>query len=291
MSQTEQHCACNHPELVMLPVRGFGLAVDPSGLVPAPGPAPVCRERVDQDMHIYINGNLQTSGDGLSPQTAVKSFEDGVLALSRYDGCNLHAAHLHFLPLEDQLASYPDIGIYPGTYATFTTFHLSGDSHESTRLGWCNVYPGCHAFVADVCLTCLRKCSSFVPLRNNVAFKPGEKKYAIMSQYGGAVSLTPESNIYFHAGAYHSCAFVLSSMLYNVTSCKMHTLGPVSVDTGFLCAVRNAVINLNDTVDYTNCTAVSGMKYYANFLSNICTGGKTLPGSLDGQVYNGSIYA
>lgn len=44
MSQTEQHCACNHPELVMLPVRGFGLAVDPSGLVPAPGPAPVCRE-------------------------------------------------------------------------------------------------------------------------------------------------------------------------------------------------------------------------------------------------------
>lgn len=36
MSQTEQHCACNHPELVMLPVRGFGLAVDPSGLAPRP---------------------------------------------------------------------------------------------------------------------------------------------------------------------------------------------------------------------------------------------------------------
>ena len=147
MSQTEQHCACNHPELVMLPVRGFGLAVDPSGLVPAPGPAPVCRERVDQDMHIYINGNLQTSGDGLSPQTAVKSFEDGVLALSRYDGCNLHAAHLHFLPLEDQLASYPDIGIYPGTLRHVHHFSSSGDSHESTRLAGARVSGLSHAFV------------------------------------------------------------------------------------------------------------------------------------------------
>ena len=69
MSQTEQHCACNHPELVMLPVRGFGLAVDPSGLAPAPVPALGCRERVDQDMHIYIDGNLSESGDGLSPET------------------------------------------------------------------------------------------------------------------------------------------------------------------------------------------------------------------------------
>lgn len=38
MSQTEQHCACDPSNLVMLPVRGFGLAVDPSGLVPGTRP-------------------------------------------------------------------------------------------------------------------------------------------------------------------------------------------------------------------------------------------------------------
>ena len=112
-----------------------------------------------------------------------------------------------------------------------------------------------------------------------------------MSQYGGTISCAAGSEIYFHAGTYHSCVFTMHSMFNNGGNCKFHTLGPVSVETGFLCGTRNAAINLTETVDYTNCTAVSGMKYYANFLSNIYTGGKTLPGSLDGQVYNGSIYA
>ena len=87
MSQNNE-CGCGHPQLTMLPVHGFGLAVDASGLVPAPVPTPTGRERVDHDMHIYVNGNLSASGDGLSPETAVKSYEDAVLALSRYDGCN-----------------------------------------------------------------------------------------------------------------------------------------------------------------------------------------------------------
>lgn len=113
MSQTEQHCACDPSNLVMLPVRGFGLAVDPSGLVPAPAPVLTCRERVDRDMHIYINGNLETSGDGLSPETAVKGYADAVLALSRYDGCNTHAAHFHFADLDGEDDAYPDLGVFP----------------------------------------------------------------------------------------------------------------------------------------------------------------------------------
>lgn len=291
MSQTEQHCACDPSKLVMLPVRGFGLAVDPSGLAPAPGPATACRERVDQDMHIYIDGNLSESGDGLSPETAVKSYADAVLALSRYDGCNTHAAHFHFADLDGADDAYPDLGVFPHNYATFRTLAIAGVSHETTNLGTCIVHPGCEVYISDACLTCARNFSSFVQLRSSIAFNPRNKKYAIMSQYGGVVSCAADSEIYFHSGTYASCVFVMHSMFYNSGSCKFHTLGPVSVETGFLCGTRNAAINLNEAVDYTNCTAVSGKKYYANFLSNIYTGGKTLPGSLDGQVYNGSIYA
>ena len=100
MSQNNE-CGCGHPQLTMLPVHGFGLAVDASGLVPAPVPTPTGRERVDHDMHIYVNGNLSASGDGLSPETAVKSYEDAILALSRYDGCNMRVATIHFADLDD----------------------------------------------------------------------------------------------------------------------------------------------------------------------------------------------
>lgn len=68
--------------MTMLPL---GLDLDLSALRPDPVPMPVCRERVGQDMHIYIDGNLAESGDGLSPATAVKNYEDAVLALSHYD--------------------------------------------------------------------------------------------------------------------------------------------------------------------------------------------------------------
>ena len=241
-------------------------------------------------MHIYINGNLETSGDGLSPETAVKGYADAVLALSRYDGSNTHAAHFHFADLDGADDAYPDLGVFPHNYATFRTLAIAGVSHETTNLGTCIVHPGCEVYISDACLTCARNFSSFVQLRSSIAFNPRNKKYAIMSQYGGVVSCAADSEIYFHSGTYASCVFVMHSM-FNSGSCKFHTLGPVSVETGFLCGTRNAAINLNEAVDYTNCTAVSGMKYYANFLSNIYTGGKTLPGSLDGQVYNGSIYA
>ncbi len=290
MSQTEQHCACDPSNLVMLPVRGFGLAVDPSGLVPAPAPVLTCRERVDRDMHIYINGNLETSGDGLSPETAVKGYADAVLALSKYDGCNQHAAHLHFLSLEDTEATYPDFTVFSNTYSTFTSLRISGESYETTHLGVCSFQMGTVIAVSEVSMRSLASLGSHTSISGDVAFKANGESYAMNVNYGGCLYILENVNVYFHAGSCTAYMKITSSMMLLWENSKFHTIGSISASVAFLYVQYNGSITIGNTVDFSGCTSVLGRKYYLMGLSYINSNGTTLPGTQAPMLETGSIY-
>lgn len=290
MSRTEQSCVCNHPELVRLPVHGLALEVDTSGLVPAPGPALACRERVDQDMHIYIDGNLSESGDGLSPETAVKSYADAVLALSRYDGCNLHAAHLHFLPLEDPDASYSDFTVYTVTYNSFTTLSISGESHETTRLGSCTFYIGTRIAISNICLESLTCLGSYTYISGNMSFKPRNARYIIDLNHGGYLAVLEDANVYFNNCSCLSCIKITRSMAGLAAGSKFYTVGDISVSVAFMYAQYNSTFTMGKTVDFSGCASVTGKRYRLGGLSYLYSNGISLPGNQAPQVETGSVY-
>lgn len=291
MSQTEQHCACNHPELARLPVHGLTLEVDTSGLVPAPAPSTACRERVDQDMHIYINGNLRESGDGLSPETAVKSYEDAVLALSRYDGCNQYAAHLHFMSLEDPEASYPDFRVYTVTYNNFITLSIKGESHESTRLGACVFYMGTRITIENLNLKSLNCLGSYVYLMGNVSFNSKDSNYIIEVGHGGFLAVVENAHIYFHGCSCTACITITRSMVSLAEGSKFHALGNITASFAFIYAKYNSSFSMGKTVDFSDCTAVTGKKYRLIGLSYLNSNRVTLPGNQSPMAETGSVYA
>lgn len=291
MSQTEQHCACNHPELVMLPVRGFGLAVDPSGLAPAPVPALGCRERVDQDMHIYIDGNLSESGDGLSPETAVKSYADAVLALSRYDGCNRHHAYFHLASLESTDATYPEIVVGLGSYATFGALHIRGESQETTRLCRFNNQVGSMVSLSNISVAYTQTVASWLAIEGKVALRPvpGQPS-AFHSTWGGCIRFTEDAEVYLYPGEYMAVCATSHGMVGSGERVKFCTLGNINLSSGFAVASHCGNIQFPASTDFSGCTAVTGRKYYLEKLSCLCLDAGILPGSVAGEAKNGSIY-
>ena len=290
MSRTEQHCACNHPELVRLPVHGLTLEVDTSGLVPAPGPSTACRELVDQDMHIYIDGNLSESGDGLSPETAVKSYADAVLALSRYDGRNTHHAHFHFADLEDQDATYPDITLYAQSYAGFLSLTLAGASYRTTNLGEINVLTGGYAFLTDLCSSYVM-CHGWLDIYGKVALKTrASKKAAFCSYWGGQIRFLAASEVFLYPGKYSAVIFCVCGTALTAGPMNFHALGAIDVETAFVRARGNAAVWFNQGVGFLECAAVSGRKYMLSEQSFLYSNGASLPGSVAGEAKNGSIY-
>lgn len=296
MTQSDCQCGCDHPQLTMLPVRGISLAVDASGLIPAPIPTPTpnpeigCRERVTEDLHIYIDGNLETSGDGLTPQTAVKSYEDAVLALSRYDGCNLYRAHLHFMSLQDQDTTYPDFTMFHSHYASFSTVYISGESHETTKLGSCTFHMGSVIYVSNISMKCICGIGSCISLTGNISFKPQNVPYVIQSSYGGCFFIIGDANIIYHNTSSISCVHITHSMLFCSSGAKFSTVGNVTVSSAFFYIQYNGSVTMGKTVDFSGCTGVIGKKYRLLGLSYINSAGNILPGTQDPMVETGSLY-
>lgn len=290
MSQNNE-CGCGHPQLTMLPVHGFGLAVDASGLVPAPVPTPTGRERVDHDMHIYVNGNLAESGDGLSPETAVKSYEDAILALSRYDGCNMRVATIHFADLDDPEAVYPDMTIStPNYYSTFRALTLTGVSHETTMLGKVYTTSGAYCTLTNACVSYIMS-TGWLNIDGKVALKPRlSEKAALHANWGGSIRFLQDSDLYLHQGQYMAAVYSICGYISNSAPMKFHTLGNASMDYGFAHAIGNGIVRLTRTVDFSDCHAVTGRKYYVAEQASVITGGAVLPGSLPGVTANKGLY-
>ena len=290
MSQ-DNHCACGHPELVMLPVRGFGLAVDPSGLVPAPAPARSCRERVDQDMHIYVDGNRGESGDGLTPETAVKDVSDAVFALSRYDGCNRHHAYFHLVSLESPDATYPEIAVGLGSYTTFGALHIRGESHETTRLCRFNNQVGSLVSLSNISVAYTQTVASWLAIEGKVALRPTpEQSSAFHATWGGCVRFSEDAEIYLYPGEYMAVCATSHGMIGSGERVKFRTLGNINLNSGFALALHCGSIQFPASTDFSGCTAVTGRKYYLEKLSCLCLDAGILPGSVAGEAKNGSVY-
>lgn len=288
MSQNPQTCACDPCSLVMLPVRGFGLAVDPSGLIPAPQLGG--RERVDQDMHIYVNGNRDQSGDGLTPETAVKSYEDALLALSRYDGRNTHNASFHFADLEDAEAVYPDMNVFGQSHATFRTLTLTGVSHQSTRLGKISAGPGSYLRVASLSSSFLFS-TGWMSVCDKVAVKPlPPQKAAMQAAWGGNLRFADGAEIFLYPGEYVAAAHAICGGISSAGALSFHALGDLKMHQGFLVALGNGCVRFATSVDFSDCAAVSGRKYYVIEQACVACPGLTLPGSLPGVTVNNGLY-
>lgn len=290
MSRTEQSCACNHPELVRLPVHGLTLEVDTRGLVPAPGPALACRELVDQDMHIYIDGNLSESGDGLSPETAVKSYADAVLALSRYDGCNTHHAHFHFADLTNPEGVYPDMGVFAHSYSTFRTLTIGGVSHETTRFGAITFTLGTYATVANSSFASIVT-NGWLHISGKIALRPTSSgTSSFQANWGGQIRFLADSEVFLYPGKYPSVMYSKCGFFSVFGTLKFHTLGDIEVQYGFVRALGNACVWFINNVDFSTCSAVTGQKYNLTEQACLVSAGLTLPGSLPGVAQQSSVY-
>lgn len=289
MTQNKCQCGCDHSPLTMLPL---GLALDLSALRPDPVPMPGCRERVDQDMHIYINGNLAESGDGLSPATAVKSYEDAVLALSRYDGCNLHYAFFHFADLEDPAARYPDIDIYRGHYATFSHMNIVGASHETTMLGMCQALTGVGVNVRNVCVSFLCSFGATVNIIDKLAVKPTEsQQWGIMACCSGTTRFWKSVDVYLQLGPYKSALYAyLNGAVYNNDTVRFHAPGDLKMDIAFAISEASSMVRLTNQADFSDCAPVTGRQYWIIDTSCIRTSGLTLPGSQPGVTKSGGVF-
>lgn len=131
--QNQNTCLC-HQNLTELPIHGLKIAVDTSALALCDckdGGTAAGRHRVTEELHVYVSGNLTESGDGLTPETAVKSYEDAVDVLSLYDGCNKYIAHLHFADLAAG-QKYLDVIVVSAHHTSFKYMHIHGQSHDTT---------------------------------------------------------------------------------------------------------------------------------------------------------------
>ena len=289
MSQTEQHCACGHPQLARLPVHGLTLEVDTSGLAPAP--ALSCRERVGQDMHVYIDGNRGESGDGLSPETAVKDVSDAVFALSRYDGCNRHHAYFHLASLESPDATYPEIAVGLGSYTTFGALHIRGESHETTRLCRFNNQVGSLVSLSNISVAYTQTVASWLAIEGKVALRPTpEQSSAFHATWGGCVRFSEDAEIYLYPGEYMAVCATSHGMIGSGERVKFRTLGNINLNSGFALALHCGSIQFPASTDFSGCTAVTGRKYYLEKLSCLCLDAGILPGSVAGEAKNGSVY-
>lgn len=291
MTQTHCQCGCEHPQLTMVPVQGFGLAMDLSGLKPDPTPMPLCRERVDHDMDIYIDGNLTESGDGLTPETAVKSYEDAVAVLSHYDGCNTYHAVFHFADLRDPDAAYPDIRVQHSQYSTFRDMTLRGVSHETTMFHAIIAGVSSNVLVANLCATRITVITGWLAVHEKVAVRPAAtRQVAFLSSFGGTICLYTGAEVFVRAGNY-TCIFLSTQngAIYNVGAAVIHTLGKVDVEQGFVWALATSNVRFSNLVDFSDCATVIGRKYLLNELSSLYLGGLTLPGSLAGVAKSGSV--
>lgn len=289
MSQNNE-CGCGHPQLTMLPVHGFGLAVDASGLVPAPVPASTGRERVDHDMHIYVNGNLAESGDGLSPETAVKSYEDAVLALSRYDGCNMRVATIHFADLDDPEAAYPDINVYIHSYATFLALGIMGVSHETTMLGRIYNAEGSRLILKNVCIPYVASVG-WLCINGKLGFNPGQSgESPLQANWGGHIRFLEGAELFLNPGKYQAVIDSTNGHILIHGPTKFHTLGAVTTEYGFVRARGSASMWIAASVDFSGCSTITGRKY--NIVQQACliSGGAVLPGSLPGVTANNGLY-
>lgn len=273
-------CPCDCGPFIKLPVCGLDL---PSV------PVMTGRERVDHDMHIYINGNLESSGDGLSPETAVKSYEDAVLALSRYDGCNTYSAYFHFLSLNDSQAVYPDFTVYHGNYATFNCLYISGESNETTHIGACALQRGVHATISDICVRYIETMGASCILSGKVSFTPGSDKYALIIKYGGNLSFLPQTKLFLNPGTYQGFVYAINAnIIFHHVQC--YTTGAVTMEYGFIYARYNSTVLVYSTSSFSGCTSVSGKKYYLRGLSYVGVSGVALPGSASGFASGGSVF-
>lgn len=291
MTQTHCQCGCEHPQLTMVPVQGFGLAMDLSGLKPDPTPMPLCRERVDHDMHLYIDGNLTESGDGLTPETAVKSYEDAVAVLSHYDGCNTYRAVFHFADLRDPNAAYLDIAVPRSHHSTFRNMALRGVSHETTMFGAINGNPSGSISVANLCATRITVTAGWLEVHEKVAVRPAAtRKDAFNASFGGTICLYTGAEVFVRAGNYTSLfRSIQNGAIYNVGAAAIHTLGKVDVEQGFVWALATSNVRFSKLADFSDCASVTGRKYLLSELSSLYLGGLTLPGSLAGVAKSGSV--
>lgn len=289
MSQNNE-CGCGHPQLTMLPVHGFGLAVDASGLVPAPVPTPTGRERVDHDMHIYVNGNLSASGDGLSPETAVKSYEDAILALSRYDGCNMRVATIHFADLTDTNISYPDINIYIHSYTTFLALGITGVSHETTMLGRIYNSEGTRLTLKNVCIPYVVSVG-WLCINGKLGFKPGQSgESPLQANWGGHIRFLEGAELFLNPGKYQAVIESTNGHLITPGLTKFHALGAVATEYGFVRVRGNASVWLTECVDFSGCSTITGRKYSLAQQACLVSSGVVLPGSLPGVTANNALY-
>lgn len=254
-------------------------------------PAPVGgRIRVTEDLHVYVDGNRGASGDGLTPETAVKSYEDAVKALSLYDGGNTYKAVLHFADLKAD-GEYPEILTSPGHYASFVSLEIHGASHETTKILGIFVRYGSNVLITNVNATRItseNSSTATVTGKITVGNKAAANLNLFLATNSATLSLY-ETQVYVKTANCYAVFFASISATLYVTDSVTTIIGSLSVESAFARVYFGCLYVTNSSFGGT-CIG----KRYASPANGVIEvlgkGANVFPGSLAGEVASGGLY-
>ncbi len=285
------NCNCEHGKpTVTLPVSGLSIQVDAEALsacqcqggVPGEG-----RIRVTEDLHIYVDGKRAESGDGLTPETAVKTYAEAVRAASRYDGCNEFNLIFNFADSTEG-DNYGDITITAGGYSTFNGFVITGES-IAAAFGAIQVLASAKVTIMNIKLNYIgAEGNTSVTLEGNIVISPLADTHCIHARSGSEIAL--KADIIVLGG---SCYAVLCGFHCGNTMCyggSISVMNGLTCTSAFACAYNCGVVNTSG-IPITG--TASGRRYIVQRNGVIHVHGKGanyFPGNVGGTADTGGIY-
>ena len=251
-----------------------------------------CRTKVNDHMHIYINGNLTESGDGLTPETAVRSYDDAVLALARYDGNNLYNAFFHFADLDSLDARYPDMAVRPQHYSTFAYMNIHGNSHETTKFENIRMWVGSYATITNLSCRRIDSAQCCTNIHGKLTIEPRSDDYCIYAWCSAYIALNAEIYITAPSNVTQKAVFycIQSSLITLNSNTIINISGNITVNHGT--AYTHSCGVLSSSATFNLAGTVTGNRYKATSNSCINAGNNAnhFPGTVAGTTATGGVY-
>ena len=302
---TQEKCCCGQEKTsVLLPINalrlpfcGMGIEVDPEAIKDLAGcsceggqPQPGGRVRVTEDLHVYVDGNRAESGDGLSPETAAKSYEDAVKIISGYDGCNSYNVTVHFEDLANE-GYYPNIEVYKSHFSTFVRLTFTGHSYLTTRFTEIYLRDSAVLWITEVRVRVVQIQDGYIRLTGNIAvdehYSGINNNFAVL---GGIMSFV-NCNVAIYAT---QCTYLFTSTHngdMRFSNATMVMQNQLTVSGAFALAMLGGLIFIGGNTSFSG--SAIGQKYHSTCSGMIYTGTNNqnvFPGTSAGIVDKGGQY-
>lgn len=256
------------------------------------GLSEVCSSQdVEGELHIYVNGNREKSGDGLTPADAVATCGDAMGLLEFYDSCNAVGV-VHFASLEAG-REYPPICLSREKMGNFRKIRLEGESHESTMLSLIEAYSEGNIEVTNLCLRFAHAHhQGRLLLSGAMGLRPNVCTGSLGASFAGDIRLAANTKLHVDSGVYPWMFRATSGGELHASKTGIAvTFSPnVYYTRAFVVSEHSGVCYVK-VPEYTG--KPKGKRYIARFNGGVITkssGRGIMPGNEAGVVCHGGYY-